>query len=270
MKPGTYTRKELSNHDYHASEGISSTTLKLMLKSPAHLFRQEKKDPSAAMIFGSQVHARILEPETFDAEYMVLRNAKDRRSSEYKQAVETHGVERVIMPDDASRLDMIVESVSQHPTLSHWLYEADGHNELSMYATDPETGLLVKCRFDRLMESGFDLDIKTTSCAAPFEFGKQIGDLGYYFSAAFYAMVYSWATGEKLRGRRYGAIETVSPFNVEAYRQADEGMRQGMKEVRRCLNKYAECLESGVWHGYSAGEEQFIDIAPWRIEEDEE
>lgn len=269
MKPGIYTASELSNEQYHAGEGISCTGLKLVARSPAHYMFAERSQPSPAMAFGSQLHAAILEPEVFADRYMVLRDVKDRRASEYKQAVAAHGEDFVIMPKDADLIAMMQESAKSHGAASKWLYSETGRNELSVAAIDPVTGVLVRCRFDRLLDSGLAIDVKTTTDASPGGFSRAIMSYSYHMQAALYMDVWEWATGSKLEGFAFLAMEKTAPFAIGAYVLDAESIEVGRAAYRRALNIYAECLDTGEWPAYG-DEPELIGIPSWAINQYED
>lgn len=67
-----------SNEDYHAGEGESSTSLKLLAyKTPLHFWERrlnpERKDkePSRALVIGSATHCALLEPDDFPLRYAI-------------------------------------------------------------------------------------------------------------------------------------------------------------------------------------------------------
>jgi len=66
----------ISNNDYHASNGISSSQVKdarisLMYYQGRHVTRTIQKESTEALTFGTLVHALVLEPETIDAEFSI-------------------------------------------------------------------------------------------------------------------------------------------------------------------------------------------------------
>ena len=72
----------MPNDAYHSyPEGISSTGLKAVLRSPAHYKFQAARTPSRAMEIGTAIHTALLEPDRFAADYVLLREVKDRRAS---------------------------------------------------------------------------------------------------------------------------------------------------------------------------------------------
>lgn len=270
MKPGIYTSDQLSNSDYHSGAGISCTGLKKIAVSPAHYKHGEFKQ-TAAMFTGSATHAAILEPDLFAKQYVTLPSGKDRRSSEYKALCAEYGTDNVLVSSDAYQIKMMQQAVQKNSKARQWLYEEEGRNELSVYAKDPETGVLVRCRFDRLLNRGFSPDLKTTVDASHRGFSNAIAKYGYAFQAAFYLDTYYWATGQRLEGFGFLAVESKAPYNVMCYRLDDESIEVGRSQYRAALNKYAECLESGVWHGYEGfAEEVLIGLPNWQISQYEE
>ena len=270
MKPGIYTADQLSNAAYHSGPGISCTGLKKIAVSPAHFKSGEFKQTSA-MTMGSATHSAILEPESFAKQYVTLPAGKDRRSAEYKALCASHGADNVLVSADSCQIGAMQSAVRANPVANKWLYQEPGRNELSVYAKDPETGVLVRCRFDRLLDRGFSPDMKTTTDASPRGFSNAIAKYSYAFQAAFYLDTYFWATGDRLSGFGFICVEKAAPYNVMCYRLDDESIEIGRYQYRQALIKYASCLESGVWSGYDgADEETLIGLPSWQISQYEE
>lgn len=266
--PGIY--EGMPNDVYHSSNGISCTGLKKVAISPAHYKHGESKQ-TPAMFTGSATHAAILEPDLFARQYVTLPQGKDRRSSEYKALCAEYGTDNVLTSSDAYQIAKMQEAVWSNPVAHKWLYTEKGRNELSVYAKDPATGVLVRCRFDRLLDRGFSPDLKTTVDASPAGFSRIIAKYGYAFQAAFYLDVYHWATGDILDGFGFIAVEKSAPYNVMCYRLDDESIEVGRTQYRAALNVYANCLESGVWDGYDgSAEEQLIGLPGWAFSQYED
>lgn len=261
MKPGIYTSDQLSNAQYHAAEGISKSGLDLILRSPAHYRFAERREPSRAMEIGTALHCAILEPDRFSSEYMLLRHVADRRASEYKQAVAVWGSERVLVASEADRVAGMQESVLSNPNLRPAL-SSPGRCELSVFATDPETGVLVKCRFDRINDNGLAVDVKKTQDLR--DFAKAVANYGYHMQAAFYSDVWRWATGEDLRGFVFAAVEEQMPHASAPFVLDDEAMQIGRMLYREALNEYAECLEADEWPGIALPQQE-IQLPSWYI-----
>ncbi|TXH51349.1 MAG: hypothetical protein E6Q93_22215, partial [Burkholderiaceae bacterium] len=66
----------MSNEDYHGDRSaVSSTQLKRMLISPAHFLSKlsEPEDSTEALLFGSVLHGRLLEPDTFESRFFAMQ-----------------------------------------------------------------------------------------------------------------------------------------------------------------------------------------------------
>lgn len=270
LKPGIYTADQLSNAAYHSGPGISCTGLKKIAVSPAHFKHGEFKQ-TAAMSMGSATHSAILEPKSFAEQYVTLPAGKDRRSAEYKALCAEYGADNVLVSADSCQIGAMQSAVRANPVARKWLYQEQGRNELSVYAKDPETGVLVRCRFDRLLDRGFSPDLKTTTDASPRGFSNAIAKYGYAFQAAFYMDVYYWATGDVLEGFGFIAVESKAPHNVMCYRLDDESIEVGRAQYRAALNTFANCLETGIYEGYDgASEEQLIGLPHWALDQNDE
>ena len=262
MKPGIYTRQQLTNEQYHASEGISKSGLDLIARSPAHFAYSARRQPTRAMHMGTALHTAVLEPDRFAAEYMLLREVTDRRSSAYKEAVKTWGADNVLTGTEADKVAGMQESVhSNQGAVS--LLTGDGECELSVYAIDPETGLLVKCRFDRL-QGGIAVDLKKTQDVRASEFSRSVAAYRYHVQHAFYADVYEWATGERLDAFKFLAVEESMPHANRLFNLDDESIQYGRSLYREALNTYAECVNANEWPGIVC-EEEVIGLPSWAI-----
>lgn len=256
--PGIYT--DISNEDYHASHGISNSGLGLVDRSPAHFKYPKERDSTRHMEIGSAIHCAILEPDRFDDEYKVVE-CDVRTSSLYKAACKEYPSELVLTsPESANVLGMQKSVYANRAARSILL--SPSRKELSVYAIDPETGLLVKCRFDLLTDDLAAMDIKKTQDARAEAFSRSIYNYGYHRQAAFYIDVYKWATGHDIREWKFLAMEENSPYACKVYTLDPEAIEIGRIEYRAALNQYAECVESGEWPAYG-DDEEVISLPGW-------
>ena len=83
MNPGIYT--DIPADDYHTTQALSKGGLVQFSRSPAH-FRAMTYDPSGgdtpAQVIGSAFHARVLEPEVWLQEWVVMPSEIDRRTKD--------------------------------------------------------------------------------------------------------------------------------------------------------------------------------------------
>jgi len=250
----------MPNEVYHSLPGISKSGLDLINRSPAHYKYREERTPTRAMEIGTAIHTALLEPERFSNEYMLLKEVKDRRASEYKQAVKVHGTERVLVSKEADNVAGMQEAVNS-AARAHELLTAPGYQELSAISGK------LRARYDKLgwlPNSGevFALDIKKTQDARPDAFARSVANYRYHVQAALYSDVYEQITGHKLDAFYFLAVEEEMPHACRVYRLEDEALMIGREEYLRDLDIYYECVDRQEWPGYESDDE-YLSLPGW-------
>lgn len=258
----------ISNADYHASEGVSNSLLKLIVdKTPAHAVAPRRWESTRAQEIGTAIHCAILEPKRFDADYKVIE-CDDRRSALYKAACRDHPSDQVLTIAEAGNVIGMRDSAYANGAAGHAL-SLPGRYELSVFAKDPVTGLLVKCRFDKKPDAPFGLDVKKTQDARLDHCERAMMNYLYHMQAAFYMDVWEWATGEKLDSFKLLWIEEKAPHACKLRRVNDEAIEEGRRLYRTALNIYADCVATGDWFAYGDEEEE-MGLPAWAISQMED
>lgn len=255
----------MPNDVYHSTpEGVSNSGLKLVLRSPAHYRYQATSEPTRAMQIGTAIHTALLEPERFTDEYVLLRDVKDRRASEYKQAVKVHGSENVLVSSEADNVAGMQETVLANPAMSERL-QVEGWRELSLFVRDPDTGVLVRVRYDLLSVSGVAVDVKKCQDARPEEFSKALFNYAYDMQAALYSDAFEWATGKPLAAFEFAAIEEKMPHGHKLYQPCETTMQEGRRKYREALDLFAQCERSNDWPALECDGPEIISLPSWRM-----
>ena len=117
-----------------------------------------------------------------------------------------------------------------------------------MFATDPETDVEMRARFD--LDADTSGDLKTARDASPKGFARAVAQHGYEVQQGWYQDVRELITGS--RGKfRFIVVESTAPYLVGVY-QLDytfEDMGKAKALAARIL--YRQCVDAGVWPGYS-------------------
>lgn len=256
MQPGIHPT--LSSAEYHASEGVSKTTLSLFKESPALIEWSRncpQDDEVMAADFGDALHARLLEPDRFKAEYIVAPKF-DRRTTKGKEAAEAFDAEAdgktVLTADEGKKLELMYGSCMAHPT-ARFLLESAGHVEESVYWIDKETGELCKYRADkRLAEHPILVDVK--SCDEIARFQKAIEEYGYWLQDGMYSTGYEEQFGEA-PGFLFLAVQTTRSLNrypCDVFELVQENKLEGRAEFRRLITDYHDCKVRGEFPGVRA------------------
>lgn len=249
----------MPNDAYHSYAGISKSGLDLIARSPAHYAYRAAHEPSRAMVIGSATHAAIFEPDVFAKQYMLLKDVTDRRASAYKEAVKVHGEDNVLTGKEADAVSGMQAALqlNQHAKA---LLDAAGWPEIACFASDPVTGVLVKCKFDKLLKDLRSVDLKTTQDLR--DFAKSVANYRYHVQQAFYSDVFEWATGQQLNSFDFLAVEKDAPNASRIFTLDKLSVDYGRKLYREALNTYADCMQRNEWPLPDGGTE-YITMPAW-------
>jgi len=261
--------------DYHSLMMMSAGGLKRMAQSPAHFYglqldasRPPAGDPTPAQRNGTLVHCALFEPAAVAERYVLKPPGLDGRTKEGKAwlAQLPVGLESV----DAAQMAAAqaqAAAVRRLPDVAALL--AEGFAESSAFWIDKETGEQCKCRPDWVSPAGDGVvitDGKTCIDASPAGFAKAIWNWRYDLQAAWYSDGYERATGKRVHGFVFAAVENSWPHAAAAYMLGDDVLDAARREIRRLVNLYAECKKSGVWPGYEQSI-QPINLPAWAMKE---
>lgn len=254
LGPGIYP--DISASDYHGEllrDYVSKSYLKRLDKCPAAAKVPQEDTP--AMAFGRASHVLLLEGEAaFFNECAVTPSGINRRTNAGKEewaAFEAANAGKaLITAEDYLKLVEMRKALNRHPFASKLL--AEGVSEQTVIWQDEETGLMMKCRPDRIPSGnkGVLVDLKTCACAGEYEFGRDVVKYGYDMGAALYLDGTNEATRKAFDTFCFVAMEKEEPFRTETYMLDAEFITRGRSEYRRLLQIEAECRKNGVWPNY--------------------
>lgn len=264
----TPERMALTNAEYHARPEVSKSGLDMVRRSPLHYWNRYLnpdrvvESPTAAMVIGSALHTRVLEPHLFDDEYAVSPEGIDRRTKEGKlrwaDFEQESAGKTLLKAEDALHVDAMAEAVRRHPA-ARVLLSKPGKAEQSYFWTDDETGEKCKCRPDWHTEDRrIIVDLKTTEDASPGKFMRSsVLTYRYHVQAAFYMQGVPEAELFV-----FAVVEKKPPFATVVYTLPAKLIERGLEEAKADLRTIAECRASGRWPGYG-DEVQELPLPKW-------
>lgn len=260
--------------EYHAHRALSSTGARLLLDSPAR-FRYAQSHPQAhkdSFDLGTAVHTKVLgighKVITYPPEHLTPSGNPSTKAATVEWALEQRANGLVVIgAAQAAQVDRMAEAILAHPTAKA-VFEQDGKAEVSLFGTDPETGVECRARVD--WRGPINADLKTTAkSASKAEFEKTVVNFGYETQEAHYGDAERFATGEDERPFVFVVVETAAPHLV-AVHQLDVVFREmGKTKARRARELFAECTASGIWPGHPE-EVQLISPPVWAVYQHEE
>ncbi|ENP8454887.1 PD-(D/E)XK nuclease-like domain-containing protein [Photobacterium damselae] len=142
---------------------------------------------------------------------------------------------------------------------------SDGIAELSVIARCPETGRMLKVRFDWLSYNGVPVDVKTSRTVNPQKFIYQFADLKYDVQAYMYSFVGRLAGIPIPRCTfPFVSVEYNEADICEVFEMSDEDFRIAGTNYHRAINELVDCIENDDWYGYTRGTASTIITLPKR------
>ncbi|EEZ6936092.1 exodeoxyribonuclease VIII [Escherichia coli] len=254
IEPGIYYG--ISNENYHAGPGVSKSQLDDIADTPA-LYLWRKNAPvdttkTKTLDLGTAFHCHVLEPEEFSNRFIVAPEF-NRRTNAGKEEEKAFLMEcastgkTVITAEEGRKIELMYQSVMALP-LGQWLVESAGHAESSIYWEDPETGILCRCRPDKIIpEFHWIMDVKTTADIQRFKTAYY--DYRYHVQDAFYSDGYEAQFGVQPTFVFLVASTTVEcgRYPVEIFMMGEEAKLAGQQEYHRNLRTLADCLNTDEW-----------------------
>lgn len=263
---------------YHAHPALSSTGARKLLESPArfHYWQSHPEPHKDAFDLGTAVHSKVLGVGwgviTYPPEHLTAAGNVSTKAATVEWVTEQRANGLVVItPEQAAHVNGMVDAVLAHPEARE-LFEQPGQSEASVFATDLNTDVEVRARFDYLPDfTGADpwcVDMKTTAkSAAPAEFLKTVANFGYHVQQEWYLHALDLATGEFFGRMKFVVVETYAPYLVAVHELSQEFAEIGADKGKRARAKFAECTASGVWPGYESGDP--LQPPMWAIYEDD-
>ncbi|HAK3502765.1 TPA: exonuclease VIII [Salmonella enterica] len=254
IQPGIYY--DIPNEAYHAGPGVSKSQLDDIADTPAiYLWRKNAPvdtEKTKTLDTGTAFHCRVLEPEEFSKRFIIAPEF-NRRTSAGKEEEKTFLEEcartgrTVLTAEEGRKIELMYQSVMALP-LGQWLVESAGYAESSVYWEDPETGILCRCRPDKIIpEFHWIMDVKTTADIQRFRTAYY--DYRYHVQDAFYSDGYRAQFGEIPTFVFLVASTTAEcgRYPVEIFMMGEDAKLAGQREYRRNLQTLAECLNNDEW-----------------------
>ena len=246
----------LPEPEYHAHWALSQSLAKHILAPgcPAlvkHL-REKGEEPKAVWEFGTAAHKRVLGVGQ-EVRYVQAKDWKTKKAQEEGAAARAAGA-IPLLEEKRGVIEGMEKAIRDHPVASALLDPKFGKPEQSLFAQDPETGIWLRSRLDWLRDPSANrlllVDYKTTKCAHPAVFVKDVVNLGYHFQFTFYRMMAILLGLDPNPAALFVAQEKTPPYLVSVSQLPEELIEKGDQLNRKAIDLYADCLERDEWPGY--------------------
>ena len=247
-RAGFYT--DMGREEYDAHSAINCSTLKQFMKSSLHAEHQLKfkdNDKSDALIFGSAVHAYVLEPEVFDSEFHVMPSKIDRRTKvgkeEYAKQLDLAAGRDLIKHEQWVVIQRMGEMLRKHPSASDLL--CCGDTEVSLVTDDDFRCRIDQCDTDRHIL----VDLKTCMSADMPSIAQSVRKYHYAMQARFYLNCYQSVTGHEAEFY-FVFIEKSGPHDINCIKLSEDWLAIGQAQIDEAMTRLRDWKILGP-RGYS-------------------
>jgi len=243
--------------NYHDRPELSATMLKCMAEGwrqfeAEYIAKTAPFRESAAMHLGTAIHAAILEPDKFYADYVVCpQECSDKRTKAYKEwEAQQPAFVTVLSEKDWQTIERILQSAQRDDVVKRLLSKPDAV-EQEHYWTCDFTGVKCRAKTDAIKGKAV-IDIKTTDDARPFAFARKIAEFRYDLQAVHYL------DGTDCDVFLFVAIETSCPWRVRTYTLTERDLQSARGKRIELLEEYKGRLATGNWS--ERGEHEVADV----------
>lgn len=268
--PGLY---DIDIDAYHSQccEGpsISASGLKEIVDCPVKYWAHSDLNPnrfpkedSKALDIGRAAHALTLGEPEFNKHFIVSPyddfRGKEARIWRDEQTL------TVIKAEDFANVELMALGLRRSPQVAQAF--KNGKPEKSLIWKDKETGVWLKSRPDWLPDdpkANFLADYKTCRTIEPYQLSNHVFQYGYHVQAAMQVDAVKIVLGVQPLGIAHVCQEKEAPFLAELRMFTPDQIEIGRRYYRDAVRKFAECLSSGRWPGYTE-DPQFFET-PYRV-----
>ncbi|VXC07130.1 PD-(D/E)XK nuclease-like domain-containing protein [Aeromicrobium sp. 9AM] len=267
MSADTAVLDNMDEAEYHAHPALSATGMKWLLRSPLH-YRQmiDNRVEKAVFDLGHAVHAKVhgVGAGVIAIPENVLSKSGTTGTNAARDFIEKARAKGLVplKAETVEKVDRIAEAVLRNVKARN-LLELPGRTELSLFATDEETGVQLRGRLDRLTDSHIPIDLKSTGDVRRYKIQRTIEDFGYDIQAETYRTLVRLALGVEPRPMQLIFVETDPPHEVRVVQLAHEDwINVGRSKMRAAIRVFARCAESGEWPGEDDQSDEIEAIEP--------
>jgi hypothetical protein len=234
---------------YHGDRNsVSSTQVRRLLEVTPHRWQWERdhpRPPSAEMDWGTAVHTLVLGTGAPVVD-SGLQLWTTKAAKEHIAEIRASGA-IPMRPKEFEAAHEAADRIRAHPVAARLF--ASGEPELSAWARDPDTDVMLRARADWVHWTGANSaiigDLKTSSEPGPDEFRWSVDKFGYHRQQAHYQKVFG------LRGIQTAFVFLVvcsaPPYEPYVVELPDRAVELGERDNTRALEIYAKCVADDNW-----------------------
>lgn len=264
-------------NEYHADgiNSVSHSELDTFIEDPAlyhgrYITGIYPREATKALEFGQVFHAVLLGQPLDDFFTLIPEDALNadghRKGAAWKEFAAEHSGKVLLKDSEFQPIDEMYRKLLSHPA-ARQILESEGPAEQSIRWTDPETGLALRCRLDKLSDLCI-ADLKSAVSVEPRAFAAAAARYGYARQAAMYQDGVRALAGDEM-AFVFIACKKTPAYTVETFTLSERFIELGRQQNRDALRRLAECRATGVWEHATHGQVCEIEPPAWLAYESE-
>lgn len=260
---------------YHADPAFSQSAAKVLLESPARYLWQtaHPEPPRDTFDVGHAVHAKVLgvglDIVTVPDDLLDAKGGLTKTVAKDFVAAAREAGQVPLKAEVVATVNAMAEKVLADPN-ARGAFEAEGDVELSMWWTDPGSGVEARGRIDKAAatDAGVSLvDLKTTADGSPRGFTSSAAKYGYRLQGGAYCDGWEQITGDQPAGFLFVTVEKVEPYLVGTYALSPLDIEQGRERWRLACTRLADYRARNEWPAYADEPEPFayLNMPAWAM-----
>jgi hypothetical protein len=266
----------LTDAQYRALKGLSNSALKLFAADPEtyaaiHVFKTMPPRPTTpAMQFGLDLEEIVFDGRAFpEAVRMIPPGVLDgdgkRRGKPWNAWKRHMPLIRYLTPDEfkalGQRLMGCMAAITGHQAANGLLNRPQ--NRIHPAIQWEVDGLLRKAQLDLLTLDGLPIDLKQTEKGiSPAAFAKQVVELRYHWQAETYLQALR-ACGLEPETFLFIVVKSSPAYSCAVYDLDEDFLSLARMEIQAALDRYADCLQTGLWKPVGYGQVQRLSAPKW-------
>jgi len=231
---------------------VRSTGLGHLARSPAH-FKAWVEEPEVikpAFEFGKAFHCYLLEPENFDARYIVRPAFGDLRykdnKTEYLVWKDEAGERSEVTAEDMATIQGMVNAISRHAIAKRLVRGGFAEQRIAV----PRGSLEQIASPDYILPNkGIVVDPKSCDAAGARDVERSISNYGYLMQATHYLSVLS-EYGLDVRSFVFLFVEKSAPYGIFVGDLDPEDLAWAEDRRQQLMDIQERCVQEGKWPGY--------------------
>lgn len=270
IEPGIYPG--MSQAEYNALPGVHWSVLRRFKKSAMHARTMELKppEPTAPMELGTAFHRLVLEPKSFEEEYIIVPEDAPRRQGKanlewWARFDEEHKGKGRLKKKELDELLAMKAGLYANERAAELLNDPKALREVAVIWDDPKHKVRCKGKLDLVAQwQGISIvaDVKTTRDASAHWFARDLDTYDYAGQIVWYVdalNVLSPLEGAE-RVPYFLAVENDEPWCGVVYELGAASRDQARIDAGKYLDRYVEATNEGRWPGYPDG---VIELPSW-------